>query len=130
MIRRPPRSTRTDTLLPYTTPFRSARGGAGGDVRRLHRAGVDAGDLAQGAVDVDQPRAADQALVGNAAELRGQAFEDGDFLRRGGREADVADLGFQRPVVAVAHDKHPHAKNGRATVRTTVTNAPIACWLL
>src|SRR3546814_2993560 len=25
MIRRPPRSTRTDTLLPYTTLFRSAR---------------------------------------------------------------------------------------------------------
>src|SRR3546814_12003318 len=24
MIRRPPRSTRTDTLFPYTTPFRSA----------------------------------------------------------------------------------------------------------
>src|SRR3546814_5800189 len=26
MIRRPPRSTRTDTLYPYTTLFRSARG--------------------------------------------------------------------------------------------------------
>src|SRR3546814_8738525 len=26
MIRRPPRSTRTDTLLPYTTLFRSHRG--------------------------------------------------------------------------------------------------------
>src|SRR3546814_6058858 len=26
MIRRPPRSTRTDTLFPYTTIFRSARG--------------------------------------------------------------------------------------------------------
>src|SRR3546814_15215715 len=25
MIRRPPRSTRTDTLFPYTTPFRSFR---------------------------------------------------------------------------------------------------------
>src|SRR3546814_20805145 len=25
MIRRPPRSTRTDTLFPYTTPFRSQR---------------------------------------------------------------------------------------------------------
>src|SRR3546814_15014754 len=25
MIRRPPSSTRTDTLFPYTTPFRSAR---------------------------------------------------------------------------------------------------------
>src|SRR3546814_19594352 len=27
MIRRPPRSTRTDTLFPYTTLFRSDRGG-------------------------------------------------------------------------------------------------------
>src|SRR3546814_6677378 len=27
MIRRPPRSTRTDTLFPYTTLFRSARDG-------------------------------------------------------------------------------------------------------
>src|SRR3546814_20699398 len=27
MIRRPPRSTRTDTLFPYTTPFRSLRRG-------------------------------------------------------------------------------------------------------
>src|SRR3546814_9692179 len=33
MIRRPPRSTRTDTLFPYTTLFRSERGDAvvGGD---------------------------------------------------------------------------------------------------
>src|SRR3546814_3389730 len=30
MIRRPPRSTRTDTLFPYTTLFRSARGDDGG----------------------------------------------------------------------------------------------------
>src|SRR3546814_12317042 len=28
MIRRPPRSTRTDTLFPYTTLFRSVRGDA------------------------------------------------------------------------------------------------------
>src|SRR3546814_6082030 len=28
MIRRPPRSTRTDTLCPYTTLFRSSQGGA------------------------------------------------------------------------------------------------------
>src|SRR3546814_3704605 len=33
MIRRPPRSTRTDTLFPYTTLFRSAE--AGGDADRL-----------------------------------------------------------------------------------------------
>src|SRR3546814_14903871 len=33
MIRRPPRSTRTDTLFPYTTLFRSHKTGEG----RLHR---------------------------------------------------------------------------------------------
>src|SRR3546814_19609642 len=31
MIRRPPRSTRTDTLFPYTTLFRSRPGGMAGD---------------------------------------------------------------------------------------------------
>src|SRR3546814_13235526 len=39
MIRRPPRSTRTDTLFPYTTLFRSrAQPGAPGLRRRSHRA--------------------------------------------------------------------------------------------
>src|SRR3546814_8347967 len=37
MIRRPPRSTRTDTLFPYTTLFRSRPPGDAGDDRR----GVD-----------------------------------------------------------------------------------------
>src|SRR3546814_19335750 len=45
MIRRPPRSTRTDTLFPYTTLFRSAGGPGraggglpgGGSLRRLLR---------------------------------------------------------------------------------------------
>src|SRR3546814_16242049 len=34
MIRRPPRSTRTDTLFPYTTLFRSRRGGGRAEGRR------------------------------------------------------------------------------------------------
>src|SRR3546814_10531074 len=38
MIRRPPRSTRTDTLFPYTTLFRSARPGLDTDVGHLVRA--------------------------------------------------------------------------------------------
>src|SRR3546814_8220193 len=40
MIRRPPRSTRTDTLFPYTTLFRSTRAaaaGGGGGMRRAAR---------------------------------------------------------------------------------------------
>src|SRR3546814_8140528 len=38
MIRRPPRSTRTDTLFPYTTLFRSPRRAAGGALYRRGRA--------------------------------------------------------------------------------------------
>src|SRR3546814_6803249 len=38
MIRRPPRSTRTDTLVPYTTLFRSARLEQRVDERRHRRA--------------------------------------------------------------------------------------------
>src|SRR3546814_1049996 len=38
MIRRPPRSTRTDTLFPYTTLFRSALRQAGPENRRRRRA--------------------------------------------------------------------------------------------
>src|SRR3546814_4966315 len=34
MIRRPPRSTRTDTLFPYTTLFRSDLAGRGRGLRR------------------------------------------------------------------------------------------------
>src|SRR3546814_2910903 len=43
MIQRPPRSTRTDTLLPYTTLFRSERARRGGadDALRLVQHGDD-----------------------------------------------------------------------------------------
>src|SRR3546814_9398604 len=47
MIRRPPRSTRTDTLFPYTTLFRSPsrlfeRGAAGGYRADAHERRIDA----------------------------------------------------------------------------------------
>src|SRR3546814_18287809 len=53
MIRRPPRSTRTDTLFPYTTLFRSPC--------RLHFVGSHE----QGWITLQQIK--DQALIGNAA---------------------------------------------------------------
>src|SRR3546814_12874416 len=46
MVRRPPRSTRTDTLFPYTTLFRSVVGLAGDDERRRVEAlGLDIDDV-------------------------------------------------------------------------------------
>src|SRR3546814_8957716 len=40
MIRRPPRSTRTDTLFPYTTLFRSSGCGSAVPWRRIHQVTV------------------------------------------------------------------------------------------
>src|SRR3546814_3407455 len=96
MIRRPPRSTRTDTLFPYTTLFRSGdqhvaaegqlaeagRGAVGDDlagrdlVAHLHqRALVDAGVLVralelQQVVDVDRLLAV-RGLLGDADDDAG-----------------------------------------------------------
>src|SRR3546814_570119 len=67
MIRRPPRSTRTDPLLPYTTLFRSAEGD-----RRVGRAEGGDADLRQGPADLagddaDGVQVAHLALVGRHA---------------------------------------------------------------
>src|SRR3546814_13419888 len=73
MIRRPPRSTRTDTLFPYTTLFRSflVSGQLCGDVRRAAGdRGLDAllvlamAELHQRLLVQAQPR--DVALLGGA----------------------------------------------------------------
>src|SRR3546814_1238872 len=65
MIRRPPRSTRTDTLFPYTTLFRSrsdsAATGTGADAgrdRRHHRRGPGNGEVAPALRDGQAARAA------------------------------------------------------------------------
>src|SRR3546814_1851929 len=67
MIRRPPRSTRTDTLFPYTTLFRSRQAGQQhADARHVHallalwhRA---ADDRVLDAVDVDARRLRDHGI--------------------------------------------------------------------
>src|SRR3546814_16149132 len=48
MIRRPPRSTRTDTLFPYTTLFRSEVGNALTATTRLAGESVDSGGFQTG----------------------------------------------------------------------------------
>src|SRR3546814_9104953 len=74
MIRRPPRSTRTDTLFPYTTLFRSGRyrGHLAGDAGRPERALADAGPPGRAGIPTRRPgaagrRSAPVALVPPAA---------------------------------------------------------------
>src|SRR3546814_1842395 len=90
MIRRPPRSTRTDTLFPYTTLFRSPddparpHGARPGDVRR--RPGVAHLRRLQDGHTPGRPAPADERGTGRDRapdERRGR--ERGDRLVQAGR---------------------------------------------
>src|SRR3546814_3292774 len=97
MIRRPPRSTRTDTLFPYTTLFRSLPAGGDPGIRAVGRA-------------ADQVRRRDRAagvfraVHGGAEQVRG---------RRGRRRP-------ARTGAALRPDGAAGALRGRARARTGV----------
>src|SRR3546814_11501189 len=92
MIRRPPISTRTDTLFPYTTLFRSAVKRVEADQRRRGRLRVFRGEerferrilrrlacrLHECAARVDELRA-DGVIAGGAIDGRGEVGADGLF---------------------------------------------------
>src|SRR3546814_5214818 len=89
MIRRPPRSTRTDTLVPYTTLFRSGQGGAigQGKLKQLF-AGQRAGTLflqsGQQRVEGDP---VGLALGAKASGRKGRRRDAGGGTGKGGRRA-------------------------------------------
>src|SRR3546814_3810624 len=70
MIRRPPRSTRTDTLFPYTTLFRSAEhqrlARAHGDLPEIERHALAAQRLLHQVVLADRGAAGGEQQVGAA----------------------------------------------------------------
>src|SRR3546814_10257780 len=74
MIRRPPRSTRTDTLFPYTTLFRSTSGIAAASVLAAIESGCDAVD---GALDAMSGLTAQPNLGAIAASLSGSERDPG-----------------------------------------------------
>src|SRR3546814_7565143 len=87
MIRRPPRSTRTDTLFPYTTLFRSRAGRATAD--RAYRSAPRA---ASALPPVDADERAGRVGGGGAREHQGRRD---DFLRPSGApERDGLRLAF------------------------------------
>src|SRR3546814_4616365 len=78
MIRRPPRSTRTDTLFPYTTLFRSRQDAVVGDRHEADRqhAGIAAVGLQRSHFRVLQPRQRGARLVVEHAAGRSQRSEE------------------------------------------------------
>src|SRR3546814_1034552 len=78
MIRRPPRSTRTDTLFPYTTRFRSGVGQQLDGLLGEGQVGLDQAPQ----VGVDQPRRVDVAAVSGRWLAVGLADDDRTELTR------------------------------------------------
>src|SRR3546814_17830871 len=97
MMRRPPRSTRTDTLFPYTTLFRS-------DAATFHHRGFQADErpIRQRAA-VDHREMADQHILADdrrealgAVRHRAVAMNDAAVLNvRSRTDDDMADVGAQ-----------------------------------
>src|SRR3546814_2013642 len=103
MIRRPPRSTRTDTLFPYTTLFRSdalGRAGIGGDAQHP-RAAIGAAAME------DRPPVVPEVALQLA-------------IVRAGREDPGKRL--QRALVELDHDGSP--VRGRQPFQRRGANGP------
>src|SRR3546814_12254670 len=105
MIRRPPRSTRTDTLLPYTTLFRSASGPV---------PPFTALDLARaGSIFVTRPTLPDYCST--PAETRASAARLFAMIRSSAVKADIGQR-FTLDDVGQAHQ----VLESRRTVGSTV----------
>src|SRR3546814_11742609 len=108
MIRRPPRSTRTDTLFPYTTLFRSP-GGVGGVDRRnflLDRAHPVA--PARVGAGLEQHRAAARSETAPETHRRLRIISGAAHQPR--RQPVVFDFGLAEPTGAAAEHLEPAAE--------------------
>src|SRR3546814_9496190 len=110
MIRRPPRSTRTDTLFPYTTRFRSAFG----QQRLPGRAGVEAPAFVRrisciGCDGCGLIRSAANAFI--FAEHAGNRREVGLHIRSEGHTSELQSLMRTSYAVFCLKQKPKHQAN-------------------
>src|SRR3546814_4198085 len=106
MIRRPPRSKRTDTLFPYTTLFRSV---AGGDRRfDLFDKGPDTADARL--VDVCAPVVPADALLGLGRIRHRKTLELSVPVRRGRTQYRLRPRAAPRPESALTTFRWPRGQ--------------------
>src|SRR3546814_8475980 len=124
MIRRPPRSTRTDTLFPYTTLFRSQDSFAcAADDRPCRPTGPEVrrttGPASVGGCDCDSISLLTRHLVAKNTGLSPHAFT---LFRR----FYFCPLSCRAGLCAIQRGGEPR-QNGRAPVRTPIPNAQLVC---
>src|SRR3546814_7131331 len=143
MNRRPPRSTRTDTLFPYTTLFRSQVVAAHADdllVERQVRVRVLAHVLGRLLLLELPEEIAQRADVVVGRVRRGQARRHALQGRPDGDHLDDLPLGLADDEDAAARlrpdeafllqQRHRLAEDRKSTRRTPVTNAHLVCRFL
>src|SRR3546814_3286847 len=119
MKRRPPRSTRTDTLFPYTTLFRSPVASQHLAQRLAHRRAVTGADLPHTRKH-PKPR-------------RGPVFASENEQDTRHRFRCCRIYADHRVGVRTAHEggmNRPRHGEDRKSTRLNVTNAPLVCRLL
>src|SRR3546814_7195229 len=114
MIRRPPRSTRTDTLFPYTTLFRSRANPYGLSAASAARAGSSA--RARVSRVIARPQTARMTRDERVADILRAARDV--FCGKGYEQTAVSEIAARIGEI------------GRAHVWTPVTNAHLVCRLL
>src|SRR3546814_7670797 len=124
MIRRPPRSTRTDTLFPYTTLFRSYCAGGctrdGGVSQALGRSG----SVFRAAAISD---ASGRQLSGSGA-MDAVASRQRSFDRIAGGARELGDTPFQPTLQDRVRPDDGGVRDGDASQRGA-TAADVAAWL-
>src|SRR3546814_8090684 len=123
MIRRPPRSTRTDTPFPYTTLFRSL---ASGDLLRVRpgdKVPVD-GEVTEGASAIDESMISGEPLPvskkAGAQVIGGTVNQTGGFVMRAGA---VVQAPMLSPIVQMVAE----AQRSRADRQSTRLNSSPYC---
>src|SRR3546814_10384554 len=92
MLRRPPRSTRTYTLLPYPTLFRSQR-----SRRRRDRRVIDGFPRHDIAPRLGRPARGSEVTIGGLLARPGINPQDAEYHRRAGKDEGGITLGRRHP---------------------------------
>src|SRR3546814_4960646 len=127
MIRRPPRSTRTDTLFPYTTLFRSTAGQlAATSTGTLNLAGTVDGGSHDALTSVD----GDILIDGTVSAQRVNLDAGGAIPAQEGASIVAGTLSGRPGSPNMIGGTDYHVELGRAQVRTTVINQNTARYVL
>src|SRR3546814_1645208 len=126
MIRRPPRSTRTDTLFPYTTLFRSARLGKSPNRHHLalvvlHVDPIDVVDLRAVVglgLDVDLPGPAEEIEVVHVIAAERGLQRGKDVIDRHAERLGLLAVDVEIELRRIGGEGREHASQRRILIRS------------